>query len=113
MKIINDNFQNYLDMEIWGGQKTYIISDPPYNQGYHYNDYKDTLDIDEYGMMIQDAFGGYQSVIISYPEESLNIVSKVMDADWCGQSVAWVYNSNTATTRFRRHSQKLLKRLKR
>jgi len=46
--------------------------------------------------MIQDAFGGQQSVIISYPEETLNIISKVMNADWCEQSVAWIYNSNTA-----------------
>lgn len=91
--IINDDFRNHLDK--FEGT-AYVISDPPYNQGYHYNDYKDTLDIDEYGMMMQDAFGGQQSVIISYPEETVNIISKVMNADWCEQSVAWIYNSNTA-----------------
>ncbi len=91
--IINDDFRNHLD-KFTGN--AYVISDPPYNQGYHYNDYKDTLDIDEYGMMLQDAFGGQQSVIISYPEETVNIIAKVMNADWCEQSVAWIYNSNTA-----------------
>lgn len=92
--LINDDFRNHLDK--FATLNTYVISDPPYNQGYHYNDYKDTLDIDEYGMMLQDAFGGQQSVVISYPEETVNIIAKVMNADWCEQSVAWVYNSNTA-----------------
>lgn len=45
--------------------------------------------------MLQDAFGGQQSVIISYPEETVNVIAKMMNADWCEQSVAWVYNSNT------------------
>lgn len=91
--LIHDDFRNHL--ALFKGD-AYVISDPPYNQGYHYNDYKDTLDIDEYGMMMQDAFGGQQSVIISYPEETANIIAKIMNADWCEQSVAWVYNSNTA-----------------
>lgn len=46
--------------------------------------------------MLQDAFGGQQSVVIHYPEETMNILAKVMNADWCEQSVSWVYNSNTA-----------------
>jgi len=91
--IIHDDFRNHLDK--FDGN-AYVISDPPYNQGYHYREYSDELTLDEYSQMLQDAFGGYQSVIISYPEETANIISKVMNADWCEQSVAWVYNSNTA-----------------
>lgn len=93
-KIINDDFRNHLDK--FAFPNAYVISDPPYNQGYHYSEYSDELTIDEYSQMIQDAFGGQQSVIISYPEETANIISKVMNADWCEQSVAWIYNSNTA-----------------
>lgn len=92
-KIINDDFRNHL--HLFTGN-SYVISDPPYNQGYHYKEYSDDMNIDDYGMMLQDAFGGQQSVVISYPEETVNVVSKVMNADWCEQSVAWVYNSNTA-----------------
>lgn len=91
--IINDDFRNHLDK--FEGN-SFVISDPPYNQGYHYNEYSDELTLDEYGQMLQDAFGGQQSIIISYPEETINIISKIMNADWCEQSVAWIYNSNTA-----------------
>lgn len=93
IEIFNDDFRNHLDL--FKGN-SYVISDPPYNQGYHYREYSDELTLDEYGQMLQDAFGGYQSVIISYPEETMNIIAKIMDADWCEQSVAWTYNSNTA-----------------
>lgn len=77
-------------------QSAYIISDPPYNQGYHYGEYRDNLSINEYGEMIKHAFHDQKSVIISYPEETINLISKVMDDNICEQSVAWVYNSNTA-----------------
>lgn len=93
ISLFNDDFRNHLDLF---KQSSYVISDPPYNQGYHYSEYSDELTFDEYSSMLLDAFSGYQSVIISYPEETLNIVSKVMSDDWCEQSVSWVYNSNTA-----------------
>lgn len=92
-EIINDDFRNHL--ALFDGN-AYIISDPPYNQNYHYGTYNDELDIDEYGQLLIDAFQGMQSVIIHYPEPTMNIISKIMNADWCEESVAWVYNSNTA-----------------
>lgn len=92
-KIFNDDFRNHL--ALFDGL-AYVISDPPYNQNYHYSQYSDNLDIDEYADMLRDAFVGQQSVIIHYPEPTANIVSKIMDGDWCEESVAWVYNSNTA-----------------
>jgi len=73
-----------------------IISDPPYNQNYHYSQYKDNVAIEEYAELLADAFVGNQSVIIHYPEPTVNIIAKIMNADWCEESVAWVYNSNTA-----------------
>lgn len=93
MTIINDDFRNHLDK--FDGH-AFVISDPPYNQKYHYSEYGDNLELDEYGSLLQDAFGGQQSVVISYPEETMNVLAKVMNADWCEDSVAWVYNSNTA-----------------
>jgi len=92
-KIINDDFRNHL--HLFDGI-CYVISDPPYNQKYHYSEYGDNESVDDYGSMLNDAFGGQQSVIIQYPEAFMNIISKVMFADVCEQSVAWVYNSNTA-----------------
>lgn len=92
-KIIHGDFREHLDII---PSDCFIVSDPPYNQKYHYSQYEDNLELDEYGQLIQDAFGGNQSVIISYPEETMNVIAKVMNSDWCEQSVAWVYNSNTA-----------------
>jgi tRNA1(Val) A37 N6-methylase TrmN6 len=48
--IINDDFRNHLS--VFSGEK-YIISDPPYNQDYHYGEYDDKLSIDEYGEMMK------------------------------------------------------------
>lgn len=92
-KIINDDFRKHLDKFT---NDSYVISDPPYNQKYHYLEYGDNLELNEYGSLLQDAFGGQQSVVISYPEETMNVLAKVMNTDWCEDSVAWVYNSNTA-----------------
>ena len=92
-RIINDDFRNHLNL--FKGD-AFVVSDPPYNQKYHYSEYGDNLELNEYRAMLQDAFGGQQSVVISYPEETMNVLAKVMNADWCEDSVAWVYNSNTA-----------------
>lgn len=89
--LINDDFRKHLHLFT---SDAYIISDPPYNQGYHYSEYTDNLSVDDYGQMMLDAFGGGMAVIVSYPEETLNILAKILDG--CMQSVAWVYNSNTA-----------------
>lgn len=93
-KIIHDDFRNHL--ELFQGDRKYVISDPPYNQQYHYSSYGDDLQLKEYTEMLLDAFSGYNSVVIHYPEETINVLAKAMYADWCEQSIAWVYNSNTA-----------------
>ena len=89
--IINDDFRNH---DFPNGENVYIISDPPYNQNYHYNHYKDEIEGNEYAKMMEDAFGHNQSIVISYPEQTINILGKVLGG--CSDSVAWVYNSNTA-----------------
>lgn len=70
----------------------FVVSDPPYNQGYHYKQYKDNIQEQEYFDLLSSAFGGNKSVIIHYPEPTINILSKIGK---CEESVAWVYNSNT------------------
>lgn len=89
--VINDDFRNHLDL--FKGN-SYVISDPPYNQKYHYSEYGDDLALEEYGEMMRLAFSDNPSVVISYPEQTINVLSKVLDG--CTESVAWVYNSNTA-----------------
>ena len=89
--IINDDFRNHLDKFT---EDAFIISDPPYNQGYHYLEYGDTLSATQYIGLLKDAFHGRKSIVISYPEETINILAKLLgDTE---QVVSWVYNSNTA-----------------
>lgn len=90
-EIICDDFRNHLHLF---SQEAFIISDPPYNQQYHYSGYDDNLVKDDYGELLKHAFYGHKAVIIHYPEETINILGKILEN--CTQVVSWVYNSNTA-----------------
>ena len=91
--IINDDFVNQIGF-IRTLPNTVIVTDPPFNIGYHYKNYKDKMDQSDYYKMIADVVRMFPSVIILYPE-SLHRLSIE-----CGKApnriVSWVYNSNTA-----------------
>jgi DNA modification methylase len=84
--IINDDFRNH---NIPNGL---VITDPPYNQNYHYSDYKDNLSTDQYINLLSSI--PTPCVIIHYPEETINILPIALKTK-CQQVVSWVYNSNT------------------
>ena len=69
-----------------------IITDPPYNQGYHYNNYRDKLSENDYLKLLSVIKP--PCVIIHYPEETINLLPK-LNLGKCKQIVCWVYNSNT------------------
>lgn len=72
----------------------FFISDPPYNQGYHYNSYHDRMGRDEYATLLRTVFGSRKSVVIHYPEEMMQIMGGgQFDLQ---EVVSWVYPSNTA-----------------
>lgn len=73
----------------------FLISDPPYNQKYHYDNYTDNLGESEYKDLLYIIFQGKKSVIIHYPEETINIIA-TLGLGKCKDVVSWVYNSNTA-----------------
>ena len=72
--------------------KGLTITDPPYNQGYHYDSYNDNLNEEQYIELLSKI--PVPCVIIHYPEETINILPKAIKAK-CEQVVTWVYNSNT------------------
>ena len=85
---------NCLDAISSISEEVFIMSDPPYNQGYHYNSYEDRMGDDEYANMLRTVFGNRKSVVIHYPEEMMQIMGGgQFDLQ---QVVSWVYNSNTA-----------------
>lgn len=70
-----------------------IVSDPPFNIGYHYNEYKDNLSEENYADLMLAAFAHYPSVVIHYPEELYKISFNI--GKFPEKVVSWVYNSNT------------------
>lgn len=90
--IINDDFRNHLDLFT---ADSFVISDPPYNQRYHYGHYNDDASETAYKMLLSEAFKNKKSVIIHYPEETINVLGGGHFGK-CQQVVSWIYNSNTA-----------------
>jgi site-specific DNA-methyltransferase (adenine-specific) len=74
-------------------EKFVIVTDPPFNIGYHYNEYKDNMDADEYYEMLASIFQYGPFVVIHYPEEIYKIAFQV--GEFPDKVISWVYNSNT------------------
>ena len=71
------------------------VSDPPYNQRYHYSKYDDDLSERDYRDLLYRAFVGRKSCIIHYPEPTIEILA-TLNIGKLGEVVSWVYPSNTA-----------------
>lgn len=75
-------------------KKVIVVSDPPFNIGYHYNKYSDSMEDKDYYDMLVWLFGQAPSVVIHYPEALYRLaveMGKIPE-----RVVSWVYNSNTA-----------------
>ena len=99
MILINDDCltvmhsQTFLD--IVKNKKAIIVTDPPFNIGYHYNSYLDNLAEDDYYNFLDDILGGgYPAVIIHYPEALYKLAFQI--GKFPDRVISWVYNSNTA-----------------
>jgi len=71
-----------------------IVTDPPFNIGYHYSNYKDNMEEDEYYSWLAEVFKFAPFVCIHYPEALYKISWKVEEIP--ERVISWVYNSNTA-----------------
>ena len=93
MKLYNADCLEILD-KIQDRDDYIIVSDPPFNIGYHYNSYKDRMDEEAYYEWLTSIFGiGFPSVVIHYPENLYKL------SHYLGQFpervISWVYPSNT------------------
>ena len=71
-----------------------IVSDPPFNVGYHYNEYKDNMEESEYLKFMAEIFTATDKcIIIHYPETLYKIAFEMKR--FPSRVVSWVYNSNT------------------
>lgn len=90
---VNDDYKNQLEA-VKAIENVVVVTDPPFNIGYHYDGYKDKMDDTEYMNMLTDILKMFPAVIIHYPEElhKLSVYSQKIPK----KVVSWVYNSNTA-----------------
>lgn len=90
---VNGDFRESLEM-VSDLKNVIVVTDPPFNIGYHYGTYKDDLPHLEYCEMLCDLVRDYPSVIIHYPEflHELSALTGCVPNRVC----SWVYNSNTA-----------------
>lgn len=70
-----------------------IVSDPPFNIGYHYNGYHDRMSDGDYRHMLQQVFNpSHPSVCIHYPEQLYQLAIDIDTPPT--RVVSWVYNTN-------------------
>ena len=96
MKLYNGDCQQLLPhiLEKIDRKKVILVSDPPFNVGYHYNTYKDNLDENEYFEVLESIFGEDKCVLIHYPEQLYKFSFQI--GKFPEKVISWVYNSNTA-----------------
>lgn len=68
-----------------------IVTDPPYNIGFEYNQYQDDLSRDDYIDLIGE-FKGMKTAIIHYPEETMRYFVPALGVP--DEVNVWAYNSN-------------------
>lgn len=90
-KIINADSSKVIREYI--NDKTIIVTDPPFNIGYHYSGYKDRLKTEQYLKQVGDILSLAPSVLIHYPEDVVRLSMQINKVP--NRIVSWVYNSNT------------------
>lgn len=74
-------------------ERPIIVTDPPFNIGYHYGSYHDRIDDTEYFHNLAEMFNEYPSVVVHYPESLHRLTLEMGIAP--DRVVSWVYPSNT------------------
>lgn len=93
IRYINDDYRNQIEA-ISNIDNVVVVTDPPFNIGYHYGKYKDRMEEKTYFSMIAEIIERFPAVIIHYPE-ALHKIS-ITSGEVPKKVAAWVYNSNTA-----------------
>lgn len=93
-KIINGDCNEVFVDVLRSYENIIVVSDPPFNIGYHYNKYHDKMNEDDYYKMLGFLFGSTPSVVIHYPEALYRLAHQIGKVP--EKVVSWVYNSNTA-----------------
>lgn len=74
------------------GEIDLVLSDPPYNIDFAYNDYKDNLTAESYIRLLSNFQYPLRTVLIHYPEDSMRYFLPAFGVP--DKVMAWCYNSN-------------------
>ncbi len=97
--IYNMDFRDGFEkIDLPDGKRLVIVTDPPYNINFSYNEYSDNLDDDEYIEMIS-WFQNYPLAIIHYPEETMRYFVPALGVP--DEVNVWAYNSNLPSRQHR------------
>ena len=90
---VNDDFRNQYEA-VKQYENVIVVTDPPFNIGYHYGGYSDRMNEEEYFSMLAELVNDFPTVMIHYPESLYRVAieSNKTPTRVC----SWVYNSNTA-----------------
>lgn len=100
IELFNENCLDLIKSEKFtrGGYKKpiIIVTDSPFNIGYHYKTYKDKLCEEDYLSFLKEIFtyNGFPFVVVHYPESLYKLAFRIGICPT--KVVSWVYNSNTA-----------------
>ena len=90
-EIVNGDCTLLIDKYI--NKNTIIVTDPPFNIGYHYKGYNDNKDDIEYLSIISNILKKAPTVLVHYTEDIVKI--SVYTDIVPNRIISWVYNSNT------------------
>lgn len=92
-KIYNEDCTERIAEVCRSVQNPVIVTDPPFNVGYHYDEYNDKRGEYEYYEWLADIIQYCPSVIIHYPEQLYKLAFQI--GQFPERVVSWCYNSNT------------------
>ena len=91
MQLIEMKNRDFRDVMYEIEEDFIVVTDPPYNIGYEYNEYPDDLSTEDYIEMIGN-LKGKRTAIIHYPEESMKYFVPALGVP--DEVNVWAYNSN-------------------
>lgn len=89
-----DLLRGGVDRMVYRGLIPVVVTDPPFNIGYHYGSYVDKMPESEYYAWLADVTALTSSVVVLYPEQLHRLSLEKQESP--ERVVSWVYNSNTA-----------------
>lgn len=91
--LIRGNAFELLDDVLGGAENPVIVTDPPFNIGYHYDECSDRMPEADYYAFLARMIGAGPCVLVHYPEELYRAAIEAQKPP--ERVVSWVYPSNT------------------